>query len=72
MPQLKFNVPERVADKLRAQAAAQKTSLSKYIASLVLNACSGDWPEGYFENAVGFWQGPTERPDEGSLETRGV
>jgi hypothetical protein len=27
------------------------------------------WPEGFFEEVVGGWQGELERPDQGSFES---
>ena len=70
MPQLNFYVPENSARLLRQRAGQKGLSLSKYLASLVLRDSGSSWPPGYFENAVGFWEGELERPPQGRLERR--
>ena len=70
VPQLNFYVPENSARLLRRRARQKGLSLSKYLASLVLRDSGSSWPRGYFENAVGFWEGELERPPQGHLERR--
>src|SRR5713226_3414010 len=70
VPQLNFYVPEDSARLLRQRARQKGLSLSKYLASLVLRDMGSSWPRGYFENAVGFWEGEFERPTQGRLERR--
>jgi hypothetical protein len=36
------------------------------MSDLVVDA---EWPEGFFEEVVGGWQGPLERPDQGRFES---
>jgi len=70
VPQLNFYVPENSARLLRQRARQKGLSLSKYLASLVLRDTGSSWPKGYFENAVGFWEGELERPPQGRFEKR--
>jgi hypothetical protein len=69
MPQLHFYVPEDIANKLREQAKAKNISLSKHIATIVQKETRLGWPEGYFEEVIGGWQGePLVRPEQPKLE----
>ena len=70
MPQLNFYVPEPAARVLRERVTRKGVPLSKYLATLVLRETGPAWPRAYFENAVGFWQGPFERPSQGVAERR--
>jgi hypothetical protein len=66
MPQLHFYVPDEVAETAKARAKAAGKSLSSYLADLVVNEVAGEWPEAFFEEVVGGWQGePLERPKQG-------
>jgi hypothetical protein len=71
MPQLHFYVPESVAARVRQRAKAAGLSASRYLAKLVQREVSAGWPEGFFEEVVGGWQGEAfERPPQGQFETR--
>ncbi len=71
MPQLHFYVPEPVATKVRQRAKAAGLSASRYLAELVQREIGTGWPQGFFEEVVGGWQGePLERPLQGEFETR--
>jgi hypothetical protein len=72
MPQLHFYVPEPVARKIKERAAAYGVSTSKYLAELVQKDLDiTDWPEGFFEEIVGGWQGEAlQRPDQENYDTR--
>jgi len=71
MPQLHLYVPDEVAARLRERAEARGQSLSRYLAELLTEKLTDDWPEGYFERVVGSWQGdPLERPPQGEFELR--
>lgn len=68
MPQLHFYVPNRVAERLREEAAAEGMTLSRYIGTVVGSSAAGNWPEGFFEEVVGGWKGrPLHRPPQGGL-----
>lgn len=71
MPQLHLYLPEETASAVRRRARALGLSVSKYLAQLVRRELGSGWPEAFFEEVVGGWQGePLERPDQGTLETR--
>ena len=71
MPQLHCYVPEPIALKMKERAEAEGLSTSKYLAELIRRSVGGGWPEGYFEQVIGAWQGgELERPAQLPLETR--
>jgi hypothetical protein len=71
MPQLHFYVPDNIAAELRARAKSRGLSVSKYVAEIVQRSIHPSWPEGYFLDVVGGWQGaPLERARQGELEER--
>lgn len=72
MPQLHFYVPDNIANKVKQRAQETGLSTSKYLAELVVNQVGGqEWPEGFFEEVVGSWQGePLQRPPQGQFEAR--
>jgi hypothetical protein len=71
MPQLHCYVPEPVARKVQERAEAAGVSTSRYLAELIRRDVGSGWPEGYFEQVVGSWQGEElVRPEEPTLETR--
>ena len=58
MPRVSFSVPNEISILLRKNAEAKGLSLSKYIAEMVeREMAKSEWPEGYFEQVVGSWQG---------------
>lgn len=71
MPQLHFYVSEKTAAYVKKKAESAGLSVSKYIAELVENEVAIDWPEGFFEEVVGGWEGePLERAPQGAYEVR--
>ena len=71
MPQLHLYVPESVAAEIGRRARARGLSVSRYLAELVRSEMIADWPEGYFDEVVGGWQGePLERPADLPFEER--
>ena len=71
MPQLHFYVPEAVAARVQSRAKAAGMSTSRYIAELVRREIGTDWPDGFFEEVVGGWQGkPLKRAPQGQFEER--
>lgn len=71
MPQLHTYLPEAIAAKLKQRAQAREMSLSKYLAEIVLKELGDDWPDDFFDDVAGGWQGePLERPAQGELEER--
>lgn len=71
MPQMHFYVSKQEADEIRHLAEAVGVSTSRYLADLVRREARSSWPEGYFEEVVGGWQGePLERALQGSYDER--
>jgi hypothetical protein len=71
VPQLHLYVPDTVAKRVHARAAAEKKSVSRYLADLVSREVGEGWPGGFFERVVGGWQGePLERAPQGEYEVR--
>jgi hypothetical protein len=64
MPQLHLYVPDEVARRLRQQARARKLTLSRYLAEIVEREIAGGWPDGYFEDVVGSWDGDFPEIDD--------
>jgi len=71
MPQLHAYVPEHLAERLRARARARGVPVSRHLADLIRRDVGSGWPEGFFEEIVGGWQGqPLRRAPQGRLEKR--
>jgi hypothetical protein len=71
MPQLHFYVPKSLAAEVRERARADGVPVSRYLAGLVGRELGQGWPDAYFDEVVGAWQGePLVRPDQGDYETR--
>jgi hypothetical protein len=69
--QLHLYVPDDVGDAIRRRAEAAGISVSRYLADLVQREVGGGWPEGFFEEVVGGWQGAAlQRSPQGDLEVR--
>lgn len=73
MPQLHFYIPQDLADRIQQEAQAAQKSVSSYLAELVKREMAPSWPEGFFEDVVGGWQGENlQRPPQGEYEERVV
>lgn len=71
MPQLHMYVPESTAKVLKRRAEERGMSVSGYLAKIVgREAGSGEWPEGFFEEVLGGWDGELVRPLQGEYEVR--
>ena len=71
MPQLHLYVSDEIAAEVVREARAAGLSVSRYLAQLVRERTSTDWPDGWFERVPGGWQGgPLERAPQGALELR--
>ena len=71
MPQLHLYVPDETAEMLKSKARERGMSVSGYLAEVVGREVGGeDWPEGFFEEVLGGWEGDLERSPQGSYETR--
>ena len=73
MPQLHFYVPEEIAERVRQEARAAGQSVSRYIADVVKRELEPEWPDWFFDEVVGGWQGePLERGEQGEYEKRDI
>lgn len=71
MPQLHLYVSDELAARIRDRAARERTSVSRYLADVVKREVEGGWPEGFFEEVAGGWEGePLVRPPQGESEPR--
>jgi hypothetical protein len=71
MPQIYFYVSEQMAERVHQEAKAAGLAISQYLAKVVKREFHPGWPEGYFEEVVGGWQGePLLREVQGDYETR--
>jgi hypothetical protein len=71
MPQLHLYVSDEVAAEISRRAEAAQMSVSRYLAQLVRERTSTEWPAGWFDTVVGAWRGdPLERPAHLQLESR--
>ena len=71
MAQIHCYIPDNIAEKLKKKAKKNHLPTSKYLAKLIKNDVASSWPEGYFEQVFGQWEGkPLQRPAQGELETR--
>lgn len=73
MSQLHFYVPDETEAELRKRAKQLNLPLSRYLAKLASQevARKSQWPDGYFEQVFGQWQGtPLSRAPQGDYENR--
>lgn len=71
MPQLHMYVPRGTAEVLRRRAEERGMSVSGYLAEIVgREVGDGGWPEGFFEEVLGGWDGDLARPSQGGYEVR--
>ncbi len=71
MPQLHLYVSDDVAAKVRQRAEACQMTVSDYLTELIKRDIGAGWPEGFFEEVIGGWQGePLCRPPQGHVEQR--
>lgn len=71
MPQLHLYVPDETAELLKSKARQRGMSVSGYLAEVVGREVGGEgWPEGFFEEVLGGWEGELERSAQGEYEGR--
>lgn len=71
MPQLHLYVTNALAQKVKQKAQQSGLSTSKYLAELIKRDVGSGWPDAFFAEVVGGWQGETlERPSQGEFELR--
>ena len=73
MSQMHFYVPDDVEKIVRLEAKKARLTLSRFLAELVKREAAQhtQWPEGYFDQVFGRWEGePLIREPEGGFERR--
>ena len=73
MAQLHFYLPDDEEKVLRRRAREARMPLSRYLATLVRDRAREpeQWPEDYFEQVFGRWEGePLRREPQGEYERR--
>ena len=71
MPQLHLYLPEEATERVRRRASARGTTISRYLAEVVLREVASDWPEDFFTEVAGKWKGePLARSSQGEFERR--
>jgi hypothetical protein len=71
MPQLHLYVPDATARLLKRRAEERGMTLSGYLAEVVGREVDDKkWPEGFFEDVLGAWEGDLRRPQQGLYEER--
>ena len=73
MAQLHFYVPDKIAEQIRRKAKEARVPVSQYLAGLVKRETElvDAWPEGYFEQVFGKWEGRRlRRAPQGQFEAR--
>jgi len=69
--QLHFYVPDKFAEEIKRRAKDARLPVSRYLGELVKREIGTGWPENYFEQVIGGWQGePLTRECEGKFEQR--
>lgn len=57
MAQLNLYVTDELAARLKAEALQAKLPLSRYVVGQLTKRDGDAWPDGFFEEKCGFWQG---------------
>ena len=71
MPQLNLYVDDELMERIRRAADTAELSISRYVAQLVRREIENEWPENFFEEVLGGWQGePLTRASQGMSEER--
>lgn len=71
MPQLNLYVNDELAERIRHAASEADLSVSRYLAEVVRRAVETEWPDNFFEEVIGGWQGePLIRAAQGEYEER--
>ena len=64
VPHLHLYVPEDVAQLLGERARREGVSLSCFLAGLAKREVESRWPDRYFDEVIGKWEGELARPSQ--------
>lgn len=71
MPQLHLYLPDPIAEEIKRRAKASGVSTSRYLADIVSREVTAGWPEDFFTDVVGGWEGvPLVRAPQGDPDRR--
>ena len=71
MPQLHLYAPDATAELLKQKANQSGLTISRYLDGVVVREVGrGEWPEDFFENVLGSWEGELRRAPQGAYEAR--
>lgn len=71
MAQLHLYLPDDLADEVKERAESEGMTVSAYLAAIVKNQLTRQWPEDFFSTVAGGWVGePLERPEQPPFEKR--
>lgn len=71
MTRLSLQLSDDVAAEVQRRADGRGVSMARFVAELVRREVRRGWPERFFEDVVGGWQGePLERPPQRAYEER--
>jgi hypothetical protein len=62
MAQMHFYVPDDFAKLIRQRARQARMPVSRYLVQLIRNEIGSGWPEAYFDEVYGGWQGGETAP----------
>lgn len=68
MAQMHFYVPDDFAKLIRRRARQANMPVSRYLVQLIRNELGSGWPDDYFDEVYGGWQG-AEGPDRRAGES---
>jgi hypothetical protein len=69
MAQMHFYVPDDFAKLIRRRARQAHMPVSRYLVQLIRNEIGSGWPDDYFDEIYGGWQGgEPERKRRGETE----
>jgi hypothetical protein len=57
MAQMHFYVPDDFAREIRRRAKQARMPVSKYLVQVIMNEIGPDWPDHYFDDVPGSWNG---------------
>jgi hypothetical protein len=71
MPQLHLYVSKEIAAEVKRRADRRGISTSRYLAEMVRREVADEWPDGFFDEVIGGWQGaPLRRAEQLPFEQR--
>ena len=71
MTQINIDLPAEVVNDIRQRAEGKGITIARYVTDHIHREASHTWPEGFFKEVAGCWQGSSLiRPPQGEVEPR--